>query len=1072
MSGDYSRWSFDPHRHFGAVLMQQGRVQTDADWNEWVTTALRRVQAGGLDTFGGAAIVPSETPDGFRVVAAAGELTIGRGRMYVDGLLVENHGAPPLEWDPKLAELRGTTPTPYDAQPYFPDAPAMPASAGPHLVYLKAWQRERTAIEEPSLIEPALGVDTTTRLQTAWQVKVLADVGDSVTCATALDQVPGFDEAEPGAAARLTTGVADVAVEPDPCRVPPSGGYKGLENQLYRVEIHDPGGLSGAGRATFKWSRDNGTVATRITEIPALDRIVVESVGRDAVLGFSDGDWVEITDDVRDLAGLPGEMRRIQAGGGVDETTLTIRLTEPLPAGAFPTDAQGRTTPARNTRLRRWDQHGRVLNAGGDELIDLDAANAKGTIPVAPGPTKILLEHGVVVTFGLETGGRFRTGDHWVFAARTADASVEELEAAPPRGAHAHYAKLALVTFPDSETDCRRVWPPQVAAGEGGECSVRVSPESHASGALTINAAIQRVKQSGGTVCLAAGEYPLSDPVEIHDARSVRLRGQGLATVLVATAAARAIDVRRALAVTIENLSVVASSAERPTDAIRLERCLDATLRRCFVLNLLGEGRAGKGASAVRLAGYAIGTCIDECVLAAETGVAGGNPGEDDESVLVTASLRIASNWLWCTHRGIALGGLAVHLAGARIAGNTIWGCRAAGILADGGSAAGPFDVEGNALKVEGSGIVAGVEALRVSGNDVRGGSGDGIALVRGLDPGGADRSQVLANRVAGFEAAGISVRTRVDRGMVNDNLVAGTGGSGIELAGDGAARVLTVQGNQLSDVARAPVDRAEGDSGPYRAGMRFVEVGELDVTGNTVDRVAMSAWLAVGSAAILTVLTQNARIAHNRLIATGPRERVTNRVCAIELVAPFESIDVVGNTLRRRGAEHVNLELTPWSAVIVADGRRAPEGDARPFVQLGDVAVAKLSDRRNVVLTTTTARLIPHIHFGDVGIRDNDTEGQGATARQVLVTGTRMCDLSNNRIGPPATEGPALLINSARAIVASNDLRSNSEAAVLEVVVRERTVPIVGNLRNGSIFLNGSLIVAPWEPLNPYSVT
>ena len=45
MSGDYSRWSFDPRRHFGAVLMQQGRVHTDADWNEWVATALRRIHA-------------------------------------------------------------------------------------------------------------------------------------------------------------------------------------------------------------------------------------------------------------------------------------------------------------------------------------------------------------------------------------------------------------------------------------------------------------------------------------------------------------------------------------------------------------------------------------------------------------------------------------------------------------------------------------------------------------------------------------------------------------------------------------------------------------------------------------------------------------------------------------------------------------------------------------------------------------------------------------------------------------------------------------------------------------------
>jgi hypothetical protein len=234
-----------------------------------------------------------------------------------------------------------------------------------------------------------------------------------------------------------------------------------------------------------------------------------------------------------------------------------------------------------------------------------------------------------------------------------------------------------------------------------------------------------------------------------------------------------------------------------------------------------------------------------------------------------------------------------------------------------------------------------------------------------------------------------------------------------------------------------------------------------------------MSAWLAVGSAAILAAFTPNARIAHNRLIGTGPRERATNRVSAIEIVTPFESVDVVGNSLRRRGAEQVNLELTPWSALIVADGRRAPEGDARPFSQLGDVALARLADRRYVILTATTARLMQQLSFGDIGIRGNDTEGQGATARQLLVNGPiRLCDLSNNRIGPPATEGPPLLINSARAIVASNDLRSNSEAAVLEVVTRERTVPIVGNMRNGSIFLNGALIVAPWEPLNPYSVT
>ena len=34
MKGDYSRDTFDPAKHFTRVLMQQGRVQLDADWNE------------------------------------------------------------------------------------------------------------------------------------------------------------------------------------------------------------------------------------------------------------------------------------------------------------------------------------------------------------------------------------------------------------------------------------------------------------------------------------------------------------------------------------------------------------------------------------------------------------------------------------------------------------------------------------------------------------------------------------------------------------------------------------------------------------------------------------------------------------------------------------------------------------------------------------------------------------------------------------------------------------------------------------------------------------------------------
>src|SRR3954469_15365311 len=96
MSGDYSRNSFRALRDFAGVLLQQGHAALDADWNELVAIVERRLRAETVDIIG-RAVVPRETPLGFEIRAALSggqqHLTIGRGRMYVDGLLAENHGA-------------------------------------------------------------------------------------------------------------------------------------------------------------------------------------------------------------------------------------------------------------------------------------------------------------------------------------------------------------------------------------------------------------------------------------------------------------------------------------------------------------------------------------------------------------------------------------------------------------------------------------------------------------------------------------------------------------------------------------------------------------------------------------------------------------------------------------------------------------------------------------------------------------------------------------------------------------------------------------------------------------------
>ena len=578
-----------------------------------------------------------------------------------------------------------------------------------------------------------------------------------------------------------------------------------------------------------------------------------------------------------------------------------------------------------------------------------------------------------------------------------------------------------------------------------------VTPESHSSGALTIAAAVQQVKQGGGTVCLAAGEYPLAEPVEIHDARSVRVRGQGLATVLLATSGGAALDVRRSLAVTIENLSVVGSGP----DAIRIERTVSPTLRRCFVLNL------GDAGVAVRLAGYLVGAGIEECVLAADAGVAGDDRG------LVTASLRIRENWLFCGRRGIHFGRLSVHVADTRIDGNTIWGCREAGVVGEGGAAAGPFAISGNALSVGGSGIRAGVDALRIADNDIRGGDGDGIALVHGLDPGGLDHCQVLANRVTGFDGAGIAVRTHVNSAMIKHNVLAAIGGTGVDLGDDGSASVLVVENNQLLDVARAEV--AQQERTPYVAAMRFVAVAELDVAGNVIDGAASRARLAAAGGGILAVAAAASRIEGNRLVGIGPPDRFVGRMSGIEVVLPFDAVTVAGNTVRRPGRGVTDLAPAEWLGLVAGDGRR--EGDDRPAVVIGDLILAK-AGRGIALLTATTAHLFAAFRAGDVAAHGNEIAAVQTAHRPVLVEAAQLCELSQNRIAAAdRTAGPSL-IRAARAIVSANDLRGPGDNVVLEIEVQEKTAAVLGNLHTGPIRINGAALGNPWEPLNPLSTT
>ena len=250
MKRDSARFEFDIRKRYSGVLKQQGRVQLDADWNEEAEIDRDPMRTALRDVIG--ACGAPRHASGFAISVERNTLIIGAGRYYVDGLLVENKTDRALE----------------------------PAGNNLGLVYLDVWERHVNPLELPSLTEVALGgPDTTPRVRTVWQVRVLPlaepEPGRAERAACGR-YFPEWDAIVANPERRMNARVHP-ATDPDASGgAATPGGYRGLENHLYRVEVHRPGPGAGQG-ATFKWSRDNGSgVAPHVSDGVPIGRDWVE----------------------------------------------------------------------------------------------------------------------------------------------------------------------------------------------------------------------------------------------------------------------------------------------------------------------------------------------------------------------------------------------------------------------------------------------------------------------------------------------------------------------------------------------------------------------------------------------------------------------------------------------------------------------------------------------------------------------------------------------------------------------------------------------------------------------------
>ncbi|HTG33540.1 MAG TPA: DUF6519 domain-containing protein [Thermoanaerobaculia bacterium] len=445
MKGDFSRVTFDPRKNFTRVLMQQGRVQLDADWNEQSAILLhylRTLAADMIGPFGG----PKEGL-GFaiaKVTEANGrlaDLTIEPGHYYVGGLLCENPGN---------AEGK---PIEYSKQRDYAEPAELPTEL-PFLVYLDVWERHITWVQDDAIREVALGrLDTATRAQLVWQVRAVREAPGVGIVGETRDAVIGQWQKwvsfwQPPNRGKLKARARMEGDDTNPCIASPEARYRGAENQLYRVEIqaYEEGGPAATKAVTFKWSRENGSVIFPIRTLRGMTA-QLGSLGRDEATGLKRGDWVELVDDVIDLSGRPGPLLRV---ADIDAARATVTLEKAAGDNVNLPDYDEQDEATRkHAFLRRWDhqessykkKEDTRLPKGGVLFVFGEAGDGDGWIS---------LEKGVQVQFQPE--GTYRPGDYWLIPARTATGDVEwpgtvkEPEAVPPHGVEHHFAPLALVT--------------------------------------------------------------------------------------------------------------------------------------------------------------------------------------------------------------------------------------------------------------------------------------------------------------------------------------------------------------------------------------------------------------------------------------------------------------------------------------------------------------------------------------------------------------------------------------------------------------------------------------------------
>src|SRR5215471_895996 len=475
MGSDRTRVSFDERQEYTSVVMQQGRVTLDADWNEAADIAREELRNETLDIVG-----TSGTPDnGYQILLTNPnpnfptppfDFFVGPGTMYVGGvraflpsvvqyseqiqarLPVEPPPPRPAEWldasdDPDWVDISSFTGNP-------------PVS---EFVYLFLREQEVSAVEDSDLKDVALGgPDTAQRTRLIQHIVRLST--PSPDCASGLLTAEARWTSE-GLAFQSTTmrllSQASLQVafsqvgQTDLCLPQAQGGYLNADNQLIRVQISSSN--------TLLWGFDDASFLYRVTAGLDNPTLTLPSAPPDAFHPPRSGQAVELLRSAAQLSNsTPQRPQYVASPTGLVFTLGTPyqpadqAVTLPASLSSDPEYVDPNQTP--QLFLRVWEQQ----------------------LPFTPGVPVALGTTGLQVTVQAASGRPFHVGDYWLFAVRPSTPQQVYPESylsapQPPEGPRLWACPLAVIeqtaqsppASPPGEqftvVNCRNSFPPLTA---------------------------------------------------------------------------------------------------------------------------------------------------------------------------------------------------------------------------------------------------------------------------------------------------------------------------------------------------------------------------------------------------------------------------------------------------------------------------------------------------------------------------------------------------------------------------------------------------------------------------------